>query len=286
MAKISPLEFSVFSKYLFEISGISLPKGKEYLFDTRLAPLLAEYKCFSFSELYYKARRDNTLEEKIIDAITTNETYFFRDIFPFELLQYKVLPDLIDKRMSGPMPLGKIPLRIWSAGCSTGQEVYSITFIIDNLNLSENDYDIYVLGTDISNAAISKASYGAYSNFELSRGLQPDQIETYFTRINDNTLKIKDKYRWMVSFKTHNLFTKIPTLKKFDIILCRNVGIYFSPQDRKRLYRIIREQLADDGYLLIGSTESLTHDTDLFIPQKYLRAQFYQPNPDVSPDFS
>jgi chemotaxis protein methyltransferase CheR len=284
MPKISPLEFSVFSKYLFEISGISLPKGKEYLFDTRLAPLLEEYRCFSFSELYYKARRDTTLEEKIIDAITTNETYFFRDVFPFELLQYKILPDLIDKRSAGPTSLGKIPIRIWSAGCSTGQEVYSITFIIDGLNLSEAEYDIYILGTDISNAAVTKASYGAYSNFELSRGLQPEQIDTYFTRINDNTLRIRDKFRWMVSFKTHNLFHKIPTVKKFDIILCRNVGIYFSPPDRKRLYSIIRSQLADDGYLLIGATESLTHDTDLFIPKKYLRAQFYQPGPVASPN--
>jgi len=182
------------------------------------------------------------------------------------------------------MPLGKVPIRIWCAGCSTGQEVYSITFILDGLNLAENEYDIYVLGTDISNAAISKASYGVYTNFELSRGLQSDLMQTYFTRINDNTWKIKDKYRWMVSFKTHNIFNRIPTQKKFDIILCRNVGIYFSQQDRKRLYRIIRSQIADDGYLLIGSTESLTHDTDLFIPKKYLRAQFYQPNPNVDPN--
>ena len=283
MPKITPLEFSVFSKYLFEISGISLQKGKEYLFDTRLAPLLAEFKCVSFSELYYKAKRDITLEEKIIDALTTNETYFFRDTHPFELLQFKLLPDLIDKRSSAPMPMGKVPVRIWCAGCSTGQEVYSITFILDSLNLAENEYDIYVLGTDISNAAISKASYGVYTNFELSRGLQADQIPTYFTRINDNTWKINDKYRWMVSFKTHNIFNRIPTQKKFDIILCRNVGIYFSQQDRKRLYRIIRSQIADDGYLLIGSTESLTHDTDLFVPKKYLRAQFYQPNPNVDP---
>ncbi len=283
MPKITSLEFSVFSKYLFEISGISLQKGKEYLFDTRLAPLLAEFKCVSFSELYYKAKRDIALEEKIIDALTTNETYFFRDTHPFELLQHKILPDLIDKRSSGPLPMGKVPIRIWSAGCSSGQEVYSITFILDNLNLKESDYDIYILGTDISNAAISKASYGVYSSFELSRGLQPDNMESYFTKINDNTWKINDKYRWMVSFKTHNLFNKIPTLKKFDIILCRNVGIYFSQADRSRLYQIIRSQIADDGYLLIGSTESLTHDTDLFIPKRYLRAQFYQPNPDIDP---
>jgi len=281
MPKISSLEFNVFSKYLFEISGISLPKGKEYLFETRLAPLLSEFKCVSFSELYYQAKRDITLEEKIIDAITTNETYFFRDLFPFELLQYKVLPDLIDKRNGGPKSMGKIPIRIWSAGCSTGQEVYSITFILDNLGLAETEYDIYILGTDISNAAITKASYGAYSNFELSRGLQSEQIETYFAKINENTYKINDKYRWMVSFKTHNLFEKIPTQKKFDIILCRNVAIYFSPNDRQRLYQIIRSQLADDGYLLIGSTEALTHDTDLFVPQKYLRAQFYQPKPNA-----
>ncbi len=281
MPKISSLEFGVFTKYLFEISGISLQKGKEYLFETRLAPLMAEYKCVSFSELYYKARRDTTLEEKIIDALTTNETYFFRDIFPFELLQHKILPDLIDKRSAAFSSPGKIPIRIWSAGCSTGQEIYSVTFIIDNLHLSALDYEIYLLGTDISNAAITKASYGSYTNFEVSRGLRPDQIETFFSRVNENTWRIKDKYRWMVSFKTHNLFNEIPLNKKFDIILCRNVGIYFSQQDRRRLYQVIRNQLADDGCLLIGSTESLIHDTDLFIPKKYLRTHFYQPNPNA-----
>ncbi len=278
MPKISSLEFQVFSKYLFDISGISLAPGKEYLLETRLAPLLEEYRCVSFSELYYKATRDANIEEKIIDALTTNETYFFRDGLPFELLQHKILPDLIDKRAAESGSSGKIPIRIWAAGCSTGQETYSIAFILKKLNITPENYDLYLLGTDISNAAIAKASYGRYTHFEASRGLTPEQRDKYFKKINDNAWQIHDEYRWMISFKTHNLFNYFDRPIHFDIIFCRNVGIYFSPVDRQRLYRRLFKVIAPDGYLILGATESLIHDTNLFSPQRYLRSVFYHPN--------
>jgi len=277
MPKISSLEFKVLSKYLFEISGISLKPGKEYLLETRLTPLLAEYQCVSFSELYYQAKRDNSLEEKIIDALTTNETYFFRDVLPFELLQHKIIPDLVDKRSAAMRHPGKIPIRIWSAGCSTGQEVYSIAFVLKELGITPADYNLLLVGTDISNAAIAKASYGRYTGFEVTRGMMPDQVSRYFTRIDDNSWQVADEFRWMVSFKTRNLFKPFERQARFDIIFCRNVGIYFASEDRQRLYKRLFDALAPDGYLIVGATESISYDTNLLIPRKYLRTTFYQP---------
>lgn len=280
MSEITPIEFKVITKYIFDISGISLKEGKEYLVETRLSPLLEKYGCISFSELYYKAKRDKELEKEIIDSISTNETFFFRDITPFELLQYKILPDLIDKRSAAAGAGSKIPIRILSVGCATGQEVYSIVFVIRELGLGTDSYDIRVLGVDISNAAVSKASYGVYSEFELSRGLTKEQIERYFIKINDLSWKIKDEYRWLASFETCNILDPSTRPGTFDIIFCRNVGIYFTPVDRIKLYEKIYDMLEPDGYLIIGSTESLTYDTDRFIPKKYIRTLFYQPTPE------
>ncbi|MDY6906013.1 MAG: protein-glutamate O-methyltransferase CheR [Thermodesulfobacteriota bacterium] len=281
MPKISSLEFDVFRKYIFEISGITLGDGKEYLVETRLNPILRKLQCVSYSELYYKAKRDKQLEEEVVDAISTNETSFFRDILPFELLQYKIIPDLIDKRTASTRMMKKIPIRIWSAGCSTGQEIYSIAFTLEAIGLDSRKYDIQLYGTDVSNAAVAKASYGLYSNFELSRGLSRQQVEQFFDRADDHNWKVKEKYRWLASFETNNIFDVSFGHNSFDIVFCRNVGIYFAPDDRKRMYQKLCDVLTRDGYLIIGSTESLTYDTRLFIPQKYLRTVFYQPNPDA-----
>ncbi len=279
MPKISPLEFKVLSRYLFDISRISLEEGKEYLVETRLSPILERWGFVSFSELYYRARRNSDLEKEIIDAISTNETYFFRDVLPFELLQYKILPDLIDKRSAVYQPPKKIPIRIWSIGCSTGQELYSIVFTLDKMGLELDQYNLRLLGTDISNAAIAKASYAHYTKFELSRGLTPEQVGKYFDKINDNSWKVKDEFRWLIAFETHNMFDARPRQEKFDIVFCRNVGIYFSPEYRQKMFHKISQILEPDGYLIIGATESLTLTTDRFIPQKYLRGIFYQPPP-------
>lgn len=277
MPKISPLEFKAFSQYLFDISRIALAEGKEYLVETRLSPILEKWGYVSFSELYYRAKQNTDLEKEIIDAISTNETYFFRDIQPFELLKYKILPDLIDKRSPLYRPPQKIPLRILSVGCSTGQEIYSIIFTFHEMGLDQNQYNFRLLGTDISNAAVAKASYAHYSKFELSRGLNGRQVDKYFDKIDENTWKVKDEFRWLAAFDTHNLFDARSRQEKYDIIFCRNVGIYFSPEYRIKMYNKIYEILEPDGYLIIGSTESLTLDTDRFVPQKYLRGIYYQP---------
>jgi chemotaxis protein methyltransferase CheR len=277
MYKINTDEYKVLSKYIMDISGILLEDGKEYLVETRLNSLLDEFECKSFSELYYKARMDNTksVEKKIIDNISTNETYFFRDKAPFELIQHKIIPDLIDTRSKNIRPGERIKIRIWSAASSTGQEIYSIAIVLKELYLDPQKYEIQLLGTDISNAVIAKASYGKYNKFEIARGLPPEKVRKYFIPDGDGW-RIKDELRSMAAFKKINLTDSLVGMDKFDIIFCRNVAIYFTAEERSKLYRKIANIMEKDGYLLIGATESLTNDTNLFEPQKYLRSVFYQ----------
>ncbi len=276
MIKITPSEFTLFTKYILDISGIALTRGKEYLVETRLNPLIEELGCSSYQELYEKAKSDfkKEIEKKIIDAISTNETYFFRDKSPFELLQFKIIPDIIDKHSKTKSRL-KPSIRLWSAASSTGQEIYSIAMALDEINVTPKNYNIKLLGTDISDAAIAKASYGKYNKFEVARGLDKKRLDKYFIKENDSW-KIRDELRAMVQFKKLNLMKPFIGLGKFDIVLCRNVMIYFTSEDRRKIYSKIANVLEPNGYLLIGSTESLANDSDLFVPKRYLKSVFYQ----------
>lgn len=275
-AKVSPDEFKNFSKYILDISGIALDTGKEYLLETRLNPLLSKYNAISYADLLHKAKMDlkKQIENDIIDAISTNETYFFRDKSPFELLQHKIFPDLIDKRTQ-PRSSFKPTIRLWSAANSTGQEIYSIAMTLLEMGVTMDKYNIKLFGTDISDAAIAYASYGLYNKFEVARGLDQRRLSRYFDKKEDR-FKIRDEVRVMAQFQKMNLMKPFVGMGKFDIILCRNVMIYFTTEDRRKIYQSISKVLEPDGYLLIGSTESLANDTDLFISKKYLNSVFYQ----------
>lgn len=272
--KVTPEEFKLFSEYILSISGIALEAGKEYLIETRLNPIITRLDCRSYLDLLKMAKADfkKQIENEIIDAISTNETYFFRDKSPFELLQFKILPDLIDRRSKGSI---RPTIRLWSAANSTGQEIYSIAMTLLEMGISNSNYNIKLLGTDISDAAIAKASYGLYNKFEVARGLDTRRLNRFFEPHGDNW-KIKDELRAMVQFKKMNLMKPFVGLGKFDIILCRNVMIYFNTADRQRIYYEISKTLEPDGYLLIGSTESLVNDTDLYVSKKYLNSVMYQ----------
>jgi len=276
MLKILPSELKLIAQYIYDISGIFLDESKSYLFETRLSSIAEEQGCATYQDLYNKSKRDlkKTIERQIIDAISTNETLFFRDKGPFELLQHKLLPEMIDKR-SPSSPNLKTNIKIWSAASSTGQELYSIAIIIKELIPDLSRYNISLLGTDISDMAVSQASYGKYNKFEIERGLPQKQLQRYFTLFGDSW-KIKDEIRAMVNFKKLNLMLPFAALGKFDIIFCRNVAIYFTLEDRKKLFNKIADSLADDGFLVIGSTESLTGVCPRFVPLKHLKSLFYQ----------
>jgi len=277
MGGVSADELALWSKYVHSICGIQLDGSKGYLIETRLAPLMRETSSSNFADLYSKAKADptNKLRKKVIDAITTQETSFFRDTTPFELIRHKILPDLIDKRSKMSGNGHPIPIRIWSAACSTGQEVYSIGIAAKEVLVDLNRYDVRVLGTDISDKAVAQASYGHYSKLEMDRGMAPDKMPKYFAQ-EGQSWKIRDEIRALATFKTMNLLEPFVLPCRYDIVLCRNVAIYFSEQDRIHLFKSISKAMVPDGYLIIGSTESITGLCPEFEAKRYLRAVFYQ----------
>lgn len=276
MLKITAEELKVITKYIYDISGIHLDASKKYLLETRLNVIAEEQGCSSYMDLYRKSKADTRkiLERKIIDAISTNETLFFRDTGPFELLKHKILPELIDAR-TPRLATMKTTLRIWSAASSTGQELYSTAITLKELLGNFSKYSIKLLGTDISDAAVAQASMGKYNKFEIERGLAQDKLNKYFSPLG-GYWKVKDEIRAMANFRKFNLMSPFTGLGKFDIIMCRNVAIYFTLEDRKKLFNKIADALEPDGYLIIGSTESLTGVCPRFVPKRHLRSLFYQ----------
>lgn len=267
-------EMPVWSRYIQEICGIHLDDSKGYLLETRLGGVLAEAGASSFSELFFKAKADSTtkLRGKIIEAITTNETSFFRDTSPFDLLRHKLIPELIDRRSKSG---GRTTVRIWSAACSTGQEAYSTAILLKELLGDLSRYDIRILGTDISNKVVAQASYGEYGRLELERGLPPETLTRHFV-VSGERWKVRDEVRAMATFRTMNLLEPFSFPNPFDIIFCRNVAIYFTEADKTRLFHNLAKCLARDGALIIGATESISGICPELEPKRYLRSVFYQ----------
>ena len=259
-----------------ELCGIVLDQTKGYLIDSRLSRLTEATGCVTFRDLVAKARAPGNaaLRGEIINAITTQETLFFRDGAPFEALQYRVLPDLIDAKGRSHSPKR---LRIWSAACSTGQEPYSIAMTLCELLPDFNAWDIMILATDISDDAIRKASLGRYADHEIQRGMKPQLLARYFAE-SAGGWKVKDELRAMISFARRNLLDPFSELGLFDVILCRNVAIYFDAPARRSLFNRLSDRLTPEGCLFAGSSECLTDLGPQFAPQNHCRATYYQPN--------
>lgn len=268
---ITPEELTVWSRFLQKHCGIFLDGSKGYLIETRLSPLLRETGSGNWSELLYKSQGGGALLTKVINAMTTNETSFFRDTAPFELLQHKLFPELIDRRKA----LRPISIRILSAACSTGQEAYSTAIVLKELLGNFQGYDIRILGIDISDDVIAKASYAHFSPLEVERGLTPQKISRHFEASGDRW-KIRDELRALATFRRANLLEPLFVPAPFDLIFCRNVAIYFTEADKVRLFRNLETVLARDGALIIGSTESISGLCPELEPKRYLRTVFYQ----------
>lgn len=277
MNRLDSNEFRLWANYVYSTTRITLDASKGYLIETRLASLAQETGSHSYKELLDKVTADSSgaLKRKVIGAVTTNETSFFRDTAPFEMLRYKILPDLVDARRR---QLGRdrlITLRIWSAACSTGQEVYSTAIVCKEVLPDPTKFDIRILGTDISDRVVAHASAGRYNKLEIDRGFPPDKLSAHFQAEGSN-FKVRDSLRALATFKSINLLEPLSFPAKFDIIFCRNVAIYFNESDKIRLYESLAQVLAPDGYLIIGSTESLTGLSRRFVPKRHLRSVFYQ----------
>jgi chemotaxis protein methyltransferase CheR len=277
VTRLEPNEFALWSSYIYSITRISLDPSKGYLVETRLAALMRDTGSRTYRELLDKVNGDasGALKRKVVGVITTNETSFFRDSAPFDLLRQKILPDLVDARAKQFGRAKPLTLRIWSAACSTGQEVYSSAIVCKETLGDLNKYDVRIVGTDISDKVIAQASYGKYTRLEMERGLPPDKLGAYF-RPDGPDFRVADPIRAITSFRTINLLEPLSFAAKFDIVFCRNVAIYFSEADKRVLFDNIARVLAPDGYLIIGATESLTGISMRFDPKRYLRSIYYQ----------
>jgi chemotaxis protein methyltransferase CheR len=273
MIRLQPDEQKNLAQYVYSLCAITLDESKGYLIENRLASLVEDSGCASYGAFLQLAKSDisRATERKIVDAITTNETSFFRDTSPFDLLRHKIVPELIDRRAR----TGAARIRIWSAACSTGQELYSIAILLKELLGDTDRYGIRLMGTDISNDAVSRASRGRFSPVEISRGLSEAQRTKYFAPV-EGGWQIRDEIRGMASFQKLNLMTDFSSLGRFDIIFCRNVAIYFTERDRIPLFGRMERALEPGGYLVIGAMESLNGICPQFESKRHLRSLFYQ----------
>lgn len=272
--QLSAQEFILLRDLIRDICGIALKEDKQYLIMQRLEPLAKAHKCSSFAELYQllKAESLNTaLREKLVEAITTNETSFFRDGHPYETLRSYVLPHLVKhhimRRTAGKIPVNA-KIKIWSAASSTGQEPYSIAmtiaeFIASGSASSFTSNDFRILGTDISNEVLSKAIAGTYNQVEISRGISPELRQKYFVESKGNW-HVSPKLKEMVEFKPINLVKPFGAIGIFDMIVCRNVLIYFDDKTKAKILETFYDMLHENGILLLGAMENTYCLTDKF----------------------
>ncbi len=261
-------------KLVDELCGIYLDTSKTYLIENRLGELARQLQCDTYTDLVDKVRFDQSLKTQVVDAITTNETLFFRDNSPFEALKHKAIPESIDAKAGSVFPRR---LRLWSAACSTGQEVYSIAMTLHELIPDIHSWDVSILGTDISSAAVARASRGWYAAHEIERGMTRQRLEKYFHRDGEGW-RVNDELRALAKFQVRNLLEPMHFMTKFDIVFCRNVAIYFTKEVRRDLFNRISDTMGPEGYLFAGSQEILSDLGPRFTPQHHCRATYYRPN--------
>lgn len=258
--EISPQDYDNFRRYLEEHSGIVLGENKHYLVTSRLSRLMREFGVADFKTLMRQliGERNSKLHEQIVDAMTTNETLWFRDSYPFEVMKQVILPEFSSKRLS--------QLRIWSAACSSGQEAYSISITLQEY-LSNKPGSlpagIQIIGTDISATMLREANAALYDNMSLARGMSDERRQRYFIQRGDKW-EVRPEIKQRASFREMNLLNSYSPLGRFDIVFCRNVLIYFSSQMKSDILNRIAKTMNPGGYLFLGGSESPTSYTDAF----------------------
>lgn len=272
--QVTPEEIPAVAKLVGDLCGVVLDESKGYLIDSRLGSIAEKAGCANYADFCRKARADRTVQNHIIDAITTQETLFFRDNSPFEAMKHKAIPETIDAKAGTPFPKR---LRIWSAACSTGQEPYSIAMTLSDLLPDIGTWDINVLATDICDSAVAQASLGRYAKHEIQRGMAPNMLSKYFQE-EPGGWRVKEELRAMIRFDRRTLLQPFTGLGPFDVIFCRNVAIYFETDVKRDLFNRLSDRLTPDGYLFVGSSESLASLDPRFIAQHHCRGVFYQPN--------
>lgn len=261
---MTPLEFDRLRNWLNTQSGLTLSADKQYLVDSRLAPVMRRHGLRGLAELMRRIDRgEQELITAVVEAMTTNETYFFRDKLPFEHFRNALVPALMQARAR------RRTLRVWCAASSTGQEPYSLAITLKEMKLPE-DWRVEIVATDLSGEVLEKAKAGTFSQFEVQRGLPIALLVKYFTQSGESW-QIRPDLRDMVEHRRFNLLHDFAPLGRFDVIFCRNVLMYFARAAKNDVLSRLRSSLATDGYLVLGAAETLVGLNDAFTPASALR---------------
>ncbi|MBF0277779.1 MAG: protein-glutamate O-methyltransferase CheR [SAR324 cluster bacterium] len=266
MKTITKKEFDLLTDYIIKKWGISLDDSKISLMEYRLGAVVEKFQLRDYEHLYQKAQTDPAVATAIISAISTNETFFFRDEKIFDMIKGKIIPEVLSNSNA---------LNIWSAACSYGQEVYTLAIMLKELRIDPRKYKVQITGTDIKDEAIAYASHGIYTEMEVNRGLSQTRKFQNFTP-HGNDYKVNDDLRVYTYFQKLNLMHPIPSRMRFDLVLCRNVAIYFNMETKRQLFERIANAMTPKGILLVGSSEMLFDVTERFDRKEHSRIIYYQ----------
>jgi chemotaxis protein methyltransferase CheR len=268
---MKPEDFDFFSTTVKQRSGLVLTRDKAYLLESRLMPVARKWNLKGLEELAtaMRTKRDEAVLRDVTEAMTTNESSFFRDQKPFEQFRQVVLPRLLETRAA------KKQIRIWSAASSSGQEAYSLAMILADMSAKLAGWKIEIVGTDLSAEMVERARSGIYSQFEVQRGLPITMLVKHFTQTAERW-QINQNLRDMVTFKEMNLLTPFGPLGLFDVVFCRNVLIYFDPPTKSKVLEAVQHIMQPDGVLYLGGAETVLGITDLFRPLENQRGLYIQ----------
>jgi len=261
---VDQVEFDQFRQFLEDACGISLGDNKQYLVTNRMRRLMDDNKIANFGELVRNLRLglQRKLKEEVIDAMTTNETFWFRDIYPYDHLKNTLFPQLM-----GASNKSFGSLRIWSAACSSGQEPYSISMMVEEFkqkNMGSLARQVQIVATDLSTTVLEQAKQGEYDKLSVMRGLSNERLDKFFDKTPTGNWKVKSLLRDRIEFRPINLMDSYAGLGKFDIVFCRNVLIYFNADLKRQILQKIHASLKPQGILFLGSSEGLAGAADLF----------------------
>ncbi len=258
---MTPEDFQFISDLLKERSGLMLSSEKSYLLESRLMPVARKHGLKGLDELIQTVREsgEGPLVVDVVEAMTTNESFFFRDIKPFDLFRDHILPPLIESRAA------RKSFRIFCAAASSGQEPYSLAMILKEASAQLQGWRIDIVGTDISTEILAKARSGLYSQFEVQRGLPIKLLMKYFEKQDDQWL-ISKELRDMITYKEYNLLDDLSPLGRFDVVFCRNVLIYFDQETKGKVLNGIADLMPDDGTLFLGGAETVLGISERFKP--------------------
>ena len=258
---MNPAEFDYLCAMVKERSGLVLTKDKAYLLENRLMPVARKRSIAGLEGLVNALKGgDQILASEVVDAMTTNESFFFRDTKPFDQFKNLVLPRLLQARAD------RKTLRIWSAAASTGQEPYTLAMLLKEIAPQIGGWRIEIIGTDISPTVLERARQGIYTQFEVQRGLPIQFLVKYFKQVENNGWQIDAGIRSMVNYREFNLLKDLSPIGACDVVFCRNVLIYFDQETKSRVLDGVARLLAKDGYLFLGGAETVLGVSDKFAP--------------------